>query len=607
MNHAKTPLLLALLGCFSVQAHACATSSSGNYLCQNPSYAGIPFYPTSTSSVTLDNPAMVVTGSGVLVGPSQVAPAVASTTIEANRFNSVNTTAAGVNGRGMMSTNQGSATVNVTGGTVTTTELNAGRGDAPIGLLAEVLNTTDPNATARVIVNGTTVSTAGHGASGIMAYTATFNPAGSRVLGGARIEASNLTLTTTGDNANGLQANGSSGNTQPIDIVLHSGTVTTRGANAHAVWADSSGSGAVTIDLQAGQLAAQGTGAHGAVAIGPAAVSVNTAAQITSDLGDAINVEGASIGATITMTGGSLQGATAAVRGSPASDTFTASGGAINGLTLMGDGDDSVTLQGAVDVTAATQFDGGTGNNTLTIDGAQVRGFTGSNTPANGVNLTLWQTIQLKNAAKLKLSADLFEAAATAAQLNIDAAATLDASGNSPGVFSIHGTVVNSGALSLADASPAADDKTTVTGNYSGAAGSVLKLDTVLGDSSSASDQLIVNGASSGTTTLQVNNAGGAGAATTGDGILLVQVDGASNASFVLAGGSVTAGQFSYTLHQVGRNWYLQSAAVPPPPPPPPPPPAGNVAPVPALGELGSLALAAALGMAGVRRRKSRG
>ena len=166
--------------------------------------------------------------------------------------------------------------------------------------------------------------------------------------------------------------------------------------------------------------------------------------------------------------------------------------------------------------------------------------------------------------------------------------------------------MANSGALSLADASPAADDKTTVTGDYSGATGSVLKLDTVLGDSSSASDLLIVNGASSGTTTVQVSNAGGLGAATAGNGILLVQVNGASNGSFVLAGGSITAGQFSYTLHQIGTNWYLQSAAVPPPPPPPPPPPSGNLAPVPALGELGGLALAAALGIAGVRRRKSR-
>jgi outer membrane autotransporter protein len=201
----------------------------------------------------------------------------------------------------------------------------------------------------------------------------------------------------------------------------------------------------------------------------------------------------------------------------------------------------------------------------------------------------------------------LFEAAA-AAQLNIDAPAALDASGDAPSAFNVNGSVANTGTLSLADTAPAADDVTTVHGNYTGVAGSVLKLDTVLGDSSSASDRLVVSGDTTGTTRLQVTNVGGLGAATSGNGILVVQVNGASNASFVLDGSPLVAGQFSYTLHQVGTNWYLQSAALPPPPPPPPPPPAaGPVQPVPAMGEWGALGLASALAVAGLRRRRRGG
>ncbi|MNT17210.1 hypothetical protein D3C72_1523480 [compost metagenome] len=63
---------------------------------------------------------------------------------------------------------------------------------------------------------------------------------------------------------------------------------------------------------------------------------------------------------------------------------------------------------------------------------------------------------------------------------------------------------------------------------------------------------------------MRIVNANGLGAATTGNGILVVKVDGASNGVFTLEGGSVTAGHFSYTLHQVGNNWYLQSRLLTP-------------------------------------------
>lgn len=99
----------------------------------------------------------------------------------------------------------------------------------------------------------------------------------------------------------------------------------------------------------------------------------------------------------------------------------------------------------------------------------------------------------------------------------------------------------------------------TVANDYSAQNG-VMALNTALGDSSSPTAKLVVQGDTSGSTMLNINNLGGAGAVTTGDGILVVQVDGASNGRFSLpAPGHLVAGGFRYTLAQVGPHWYLQS------------------------------------------------
>lgn len=99
----------------------------------------------------------------------------------------------------------------------------------------------------------------------------------------------------------------------------------------------------------------------------------------------------------------------------------------------------------------------------------------------------------------------------------------------------------------------------TVANNYSGNGGAV-QLNTVLEADDSATERLVINGDSSGTTTLNISNLGGAGAQTTGNGILVVQVAGASNGTFSLpAPGYVEAGGFHYTLVKVGNNWYLQT------------------------------------------------
>ena len=473
---------------------------------------------------------MEVQTNGVTAGPAALAAPAASMVLAATDFNLVSTTAPGLLGRGLMSTNRGPSTVQATNGVVNTVGGFDGIGNAAIAILAETLGPSSGNALAQV--NGTRISTTGPSAMGIVSVTGF----GGSASGGARVEATGITLSTSGVNAPGIFAAGINGNTGPVDIIFASGTVEAQGANAHAMQALTQG-GPITVDIQvAAQATANGVGSSGVTASGPASanVTVNNAGKIKSTQADGINISAALKGGVITSSG-DISGATAAVRGSPAADTFTASGGAISGVTLMGDGNDVVTLTGSVNVSAAPQFDGGAGADTLNIDGISLSGFTAAaNNPALGNNLTLWETVDVKNAGTLKLTGNLFDAANTGVLKLSDAASTLDLQN-------------------------AATSTSTVNGNFDSAG--VLKIDTVVGDSSSASDVLHITGNTTGATVIQINNLGGLGALTTGNGILVVQVDGNSGGTFTLPGGSLVVGQYAYTLQKVGNNWYLQSRA----------------------------------------------
>lgn len=113
------------------------------------------------------------------------------------------------------------------------------------------------------------------------------------------------------------------------------------------------------------------------------------------------------------------------------------------------------------------------------------------------------------------------------------------------------------GEIALGDGS--AFHTLNVAGNYTGNGGT-LTFNTVLAGDDAATDRLIIGGDTSGTTTVRVNNVGGTGAQTN-RGIELIQVGGASNGQFNLAGRAV-AGQYEYFLHKgtaADGNWYLRS------------------------------------------------
>ncbi|MFZ5677083.1 MAG: autotransporter outer membrane beta-barrel domain-containing protein [Pseudomonadota bacterium] len=106
----------------------------------------------------------------------------------------------------------------------------------------------------------------------------------------------------------------------------------------------------------------------------------------------------------------------------------------------------------------------------------------------------------------------------------------------------------------------------TIDGDYTGNGGA-LRIESVLGDDASPTDLLVVTGDSligGGATQVFVTNLGGAGAATTGDGIKIVDVTGASAAGAFVLGAPAIGGAHLYGLFQNGiadpadGDWYLR-------------------------------------------------
>ncbi|RLP28372.1 autotransporter outer membrane beta-barrel domain-containing protein [Mesorhizobium sp. YM1C-6-2] len=116
-------------------------------------------------------------------------------------------------------------------------------------------------------------------------------------------------------------------------------------------------------------------------------------------------------------------------------------------------------------------------------------------------------------------------------------------------------------------------DTLTIDGNYTGNGG-VLQIEAELGDDTSLTDLLFITGDSilgSGATQVFVTNLGGAGAETTGDGIKIVDVEGASAAGAFALGGPAIGGAYTYNLFQndlTGTlddgDWYLRADGLAP-------------------------------------------
>lgn len=138
----------------------------------------------------------------------------------------------------------------------------------------------------------------------------------------------------------------------------------------------------------------------------------------------------------------------------------------------------------------------------------------------------------------------------------------------------INASLTNRGSLVLNPTLTSAGNTLTVNGDYTGLPGSSVSLGSVLAGDNSLTDRLVVNGNTSGASTLFVTNENGGGAQTL-DGIQLISVGGRSDAVFSL-GNRVVAGTYDYSLRKGNvsgtdpAGWYLTSfdfASVPEPSP----------------------------------------
>ncbi|WP_404680448.1 autotransporter outer membrane beta-barrel domain-containing protein [Raoultella terrigena] len=278
--------------------------------------------------------------------------------------------------------------------------------------------------------------------------------------------------------------------------------------------------------------------------------------------GDGINTTNNGTGMTDITASGAVSGAHGiyAVNGSNATDmTINVSGDIAswgNGIYAEnnGDGPTSITNTGKIEAPSygnaiITQGRTSTITNAGRIIGKVQLGNEG-NTVTNAIEGT-WD-----------MSGDTSDFG-TGANALVNAGILMTASGaSSDGVQTTTlnqvGTLTNSGSLTMAN--ERAGDTTVINGNYVGNGGT-MTFDTVLGDDSSVTDKLIVNGNTSGTSSVLFNNIGGSGAQTL-NGIEIISVNGQSDGIFI-QDGRIAAGAYDYSLVRGkgsnASNWYLNS------------------------------------------------
>jgi autotransporter family porin len=474
----------------------------------------------------------------------------------------------------------------------------------PVGIRALSKAVTD---SAPILVNytGPGITTQGGGGIGILALANGGGGSGSNS-GGVTV-ASSGPITTNGTEALGIVADsgtiynvthsrpqlGPGGNV----TVMASGAITTQGAEAHGIWAAST-TGTVLVDAfnnvsTTGQFStginaisngvpATGTLGGDVVVNVAQGVSVNGGWQaLVTGVGSstlfalpAAGVVLNSTGGTATLNNGGSIGALSdrAVASTPLlinNKTIINNDGTITGFVQLSSGDNSLF-----------------NNNTFNL-----RHFADTN--GDGIRDTLRVAVSNLGTAP----SNTFTNNGTLAVLGAPGALTLDSTGqylplgNVNNAMALEGpvqghilgtaTFTNSGLLNL-QANPSAGDVLVISGGQiAGASGGgtfvsnsgTLKLDTVLnegGPVATHTDTLVVDGTKvgSGATSMQIRNAGGAGALTVGDGILVVQVLDPSHSQggvFTL-GAPAVAGPYEYTLFLGGvgagannGNWYLRS------------------------------------------------
>ncbi len=443
--------------------------------------------------------------------------------------------------------------------------------------------------------------------------------------GNGQITINSNGVITSSQSSQGISAshNGTAGN---VDVVINN-DLTLAGEDSVAVACSQENvtTGACNLHLNAGKITTTGDASIGvkASALNGAAINITSQMDIENQgfAGRAMELQISSddttydidiIGGNIVVTNNPL----AAVRISSinnipqgtinvsnalidASPNYTAilkdngtidvtldSGSEVRGGIELGSGSDTLHVLAGSAVTQVSLFDGGDDHSDADgyIDDLH---FSGANNVLDGSILNNWEMLTVDNGAQLSIDGgtlkvgelqpnlgvfvnssgvfDVGDLIAYDGNISLNTNSMFEITGAGTGVYSVTGSLslINSN-INASDNN--AGDHLIIAGNYSGTGGSI-NLDVELGGNDSLTDLLTINGDAQGLVTLNVTNVDGLGAATgnnPGDGIKVLQIDGASNLLVTLAGGSINTQQYSYSLVKNNNDgsWYLQSQGI---------------------------------------------
>ncbi|OZI20952.1 hypothetical protein CAL26_26235 [Bordetella genomosp. 9] len=392
---------------------------------------------------------------------------------------------------------------------------------------------------------------------------------------GGVIALTDTSITTSGSGAAGISSSGANG-----DVVVNGGSIATTGAGAAGIHISSAGtlqltnatvttagdlasgimldSGA-TAALMGGSILASGANAAALQVEGPAGAATANGTVMRSASGPGVL---ANAGGTVTLNNSTVQGGTAAIAVTDTAATGNVSNIVLNGGTFNAQAGNAIEVTGAradISVRPGTVITASTGT-LLNLTNASVVNLDAQGVSLNGdliADASSSGSVVLRNGTTLTGRIDPLA-------VSIDSSSVWNVTGSSEtAALSNAGTIAYQ--APVGDPTQAASYKTVTASSYSGNGGAIA-LNTYVAGDGAPSDRLVINGGTAtGTTALRINNTGGGGARTTGDGINVVAVtNGGTTApgAFSLAA-PVQAGAHEYLLYRGGSasadDYFLRS------------------------------------------------
>ncbi|WP_432723841.1 autotransporter outer membrane beta-barrel domain-containing protein [Jeongeupia wiesaeckerbachi] len=558
MKHAlwRKKALVAAIHCLCV-----GTAAASNYTASVTATPGAPVVmnPGDTVTVSGDGESGVVAqGNGATLTGTQVDISTSGSLgfgVNANG-GSVSLSGGQVSTSGALAdavVAQNGGTVSLDGTQISTSELSARgivakTGGTVNGSNVSVTTSEDGSVGANAIdgsinLSDSSIATSGYQAFGVVAVGTD-----------AQITLTDSSVSTTGNGAAGVQAQ--SGAT----VSLSNTSVKTSGNSANGI--DSLGSGST---LTANQVSVETSGQGSAalhVSTSSSIVGSNVKASTSGDNAAAIYNQGGDVSlsnSTVSTTGQNSAGIRLeSIHGS----TQHVSLDNTSLTTAQSDAIDAIGASATVDLSNGSSVSGG--------NGVLVHA---SSSEDNGNS-----QVTINADGNVRMNGDVIADSGSVVDMNLSHGSTLTGAASNGGTFTLDNSSrwnvtadsdllalnLNGGTVAF-QSSPSTGGFETLTVGSLGGSGGNFDMNAVLneGGANSQSDQIVVTGDVSGQYGITVNNQGGSGAQTEGDGILLVDEQGSAPSGSFYLNQPVQAGAYQYLLYQGGatspEDWYLRS------------------------------------------------